>query len=224
MQPKEYADFSDVDEFLYGRELKRMFERELLTYLASFGEEWGFLPSNQARSFVDNWDTERDGSTLTYKDGALYTLANVFMLAWPYGAPNVFSGYEFSDHDAGPPNGGVVKACYVDGWKCQHKWPQIINMVAFRRAAGDATVTNWWSNRNNAIAFGRGDKAFVVINRESFPIRENFQTSLPPGKYCDVQHGEITRHGCNGVVYEVNSSGQFYAIVGAQDAIALYVD
>ena len=26
---------------------------------------------------------------LTYKDGALYTFANVFMLSWPYGYPKV---------------------------------------------------------------------------------------------------------------------------------------
>ena len=37
--------------------------------------------SGQSAVFVDNHDTERNGATLNYKDGANYTLANVFMLA-----------------------------------------------------------------------------------------------------------------------------------------------
>ncbi|MFF5259472.1 carbohydrate binding domain-containing protein [Actinomadura viridis] len=180
--------------------------------------------SFQQVSFVDNWDTERNGSTLSYKDGSTYTLANVFLLAWPYGSPNVHSGYEFSGHDAGPPNGGHVNACYQDGWKCQHKWRQIANMAGFNNAVSGTSVTNWWSNGNNAIAFGRGNKGFVAINREGGPITQTFQTSLPAGTYCDVQHGDPTSGGgCTGTTYTVGSDGRFTATVGAGDAIALYV-
>ncbi|MBI0382382.1 alpha-amylase family protein, partial [Streptomyces albiflaviniger] len=167
VSPTEYLRNGDVQEFRYGRDLKRVFQSEKLAYLKNFGEGWSYMASGQSGVFVDNWDTERNGSTLTYKNGADYTLANVFMLAWPYGSPDVHSGYEFGDNDAGPPNGGAVGACYQDGWKCQHKWPEIMSMVAFRNTARGASVTNWWDNGGNAIGFGRGDKAYVAINHES---------------------------------------------------------
>ncbi|MGO4417927.1 alpha amylase C-terminal domain-containing protein, partial [Streptomyces sp. MCAF7] len=203
-----------VQEFRYGRDLKRVFTSEKLAYLNNFGEGWGYMASGKSGVFVDNWDTERNGSTLTYKDNANYTLANVFMLAWPYGSPDVHSGYEFSDNDAGPPNGGTVNACWQDGWKCQHKWPEISKMVAFRNTARGTAVTNWWDNGNNAIAFGRGDKAYVAINHEGSSLTRTFQTSLPAGGYCDVQSGKSVT---------VDSSGQFTATLGANTAVALHV-
>lgn len=136
------------------------------------------------------------------------------MLAWPYGAPDVHSGYEFGGSDAGGPNGGQVNACYTDGWKCQHAWPEVASMVKFRNTARGAEVTNWWDNGGNQIAFGRGDKAYVAINHESSSLARTFQTSLPAGDYCDVQSGK-------GVT--VNSSGQFTATLGANTAVALHV-
>jgi alpha-amylase len=225
VQPTEYTGTGDVDEFRYGRDLLRMFEGGgQLSYLSNFGEPWGYLPSAKAVAFVDNWDTERNGSTLSYKSGADYTLANVFMLAWPYGSPNVYSGYEFSDTDAGPPNGGAVNACYQDGWKCQHAWPQIIDMVAFHNAVAGTAVTDWWTDGTNAIAFGRGNKGYVAINHEGGPITETFHTALPAGTYCDVQHGAPRAGGgCTGTTYTVGSDGTFSATVGSGDAIALYV-
>jgi len=224
VQPGEYVGNGDVDEFRYAYDLKRVFTNERLAYLGNFGEPWGFLPTGKARSFVDNWDTERNGSTLNRNHGSTYTLANVFMLAWPYGSPNVYSGYQFASYDAGPPNGGNVTACYQNGWTCQHAWPQIANMVGFRNAVAGTGVTNWWSNGNDAIAFGRGTRGYVVINREGGPITQTFQTSLPAGTYCDVQHGDPAA-GCNGgIAYTVGSDGRFGATVGAGDAIALHAN
>ncbi len=223
IHPEEYLILGDVDEFRFGRELKRIFLQGKLQDLEMFGDSWGFLSSKNARSFVDNWDTERNGSTLSYKNNGDYTLANLFMLAWPYGAPNIFSGYEFSDHDQGPPHQGKVKACFEDGYKCQHRWPQISNMVAFRNAAAGAPVNNWWSNGHNAIAFGRGDRAFVVINHEQHEITEVFQTSLPPGIYCDVQHATMSAEACVGPRYAIDEEGKFSATIAANEAIAFHI-
>ncbi|WP_312892736.1 carbohydrate-binding module family 20 domain-containing protein [Allostreptomyces psammosilenae] len=224
VSPSEYLQNGDVQEFRYATDLKRIFTGENLAYLSNFGESWGYMASGQSGTFVANHDTERNGSTLSYKDGATYTLANVFMLAWPYGTPSVHSGYEFSNNDAGPPNNGHVNACYQDGWRCQHAWSQIANMVGFRNAVGDAAVTNWWSNGGDAIAFGRGSAGYVAINHENSSLTRTFQTSLPAGTYCDVQHGEPTADGgCTGTTYTVNSAGQFTATIGAHDAVALYV-
>ncbi|MFF1557025.1 carbohydrate-binding module family 20 domain-containing protein [Streptomyces sp. NPDC058279] len=214
VSPTEYLGNGDVQEFRYGRDLKRVFQSGNLAYLKNFGEAWGYLPSGQAAVFVDNHDTERGGDTLSYKNGSDYTLANVFMLAWPYGSPDVHSGYEWTDKDAGPPNGGAVNACYTDGWKCQHAWREISSMVAFRNAARGQAVTDWWDNGGDQIAFGRGAKAYVALNHEGTALTRTFQTSLPAGAYCDVQSGRTVT---------VGSSGQFTATLAAGTALALHV-
>ncbi|MFD8850921.1 carbohydrate-binding module family 20 domain-containing protein [Streptomyces sp. NPDC059604] len=213
VSPSEYLGTGDVQEFRYARSLKQVFNNENLANLKNFGEGWGFMESGKSAVFVDNHDTERGGDTLNYKDGANYTLANVFMLAWPYGSPDVHSGYEWSDKDAGPPNGGTVNACYSDGWKCQHAWREISSMVGFRNAARGQGVTDWWDDGGDRIAFGRGTKAYVAINHEGSSLTRTFQTSLPAGDYCDVQSGK-------GVT--VNGSGQFTATLGANTAVALH--
>ncbi|MER7468308.1 carbohydrate-binding module family 20 domain-containing protein [Streptomyces sp. NPDC097981] len=215
VSPSEYLGNGDVQEFRYARDLKRVFQSENLAYLKNFGEAWGYMPSGQSAVFVDNHDTERVGDTLNYKDGSAYTLASVFMLAWPYGSPDVHSGYEWTDKDAGPPNGGSVNACYADGWKCQHAWREISSMVGFRNATRGQAVTDWWDNGGDQIAFGRGAKGYVVINHEGSPLARTFQTSLAAGDYCDVQSGRTVT---------VNSAGQFTATVGAGTALALHVN
>ncbi|MGW1593034.1 alpha-amylase [Streptomyces sp. NPDC002343] len=213
VQSAEYTGNGDVQEFRYAYDLKRVFTGEKLAYLKNYGEGWGYLDSSVAGVFVDNHDTERNGSTLNYKSGANYTLANVFMLAWPYGAPDVNSGYEWSDADAGPPNGGRVDACWQNGWKCQHAWPEIRSMVAFRNATRGQAVTDWWDNGGNRIAFGRGTKGYVAINHEQSGMTRTYQTSLPAGTYCDVQHNTPVT---------VDSGGQFTATLGPDTALALY--
>ncbi|WP_327346313.1 alpha-amylase family protein [Streptomyces europaeiscabiei] len=213
VQPSEYTGNGDVQEFRYAFDLKRVFNNENLAYLKNYGEGWGYMNSSVAGVFVDNHDTERNGSTLSYKDNATYTMANVFMLAHPYGAPDINSGYEFSSTDAGPPNGGTVNACWQDGWKCQHAWPEIMRMVPFRNATRGEAVTNWWDNGGDAIAFGRGTKGFVAVNHESGSLSRTYQTSLAAGMYCNVQ---------NNTTVTVNGSGQFTATLGANTALAIY--
>lgn len=215
VSPSEYLGSGDVQEFRYARDLKRVFQSENLAYLKNFGEAWGYMASGQSAVFVDNHDTERGGDTLNYKNGSQYTLASVFMLAWPYGSPDVHSGYEFSAHDAGPPNGGSVSACYADGWKCQHAWREISSMVAFRNAARGQAVTDWWDNGGDQIAFGRGSKAYVAINHEANALSRTFQTSLAAGDYCDVQSGRTVT---------VDSGGRFTATLAAGTAVALHVN
>ncbi|MGW1667730.1 alpha-amylase [Streptomyces sp. NPDC002324] len=213
VQPSEYTGNGDVQEFRYAFDLKRVFNNENLAYLKNYGEGWGYLNGSVAGVFVDNHDTERNGSTLSYKDNATYTLANVFMLAYPYGAPDINSGYEFSSTDAGPPDNGRVDACWQNGWKCQHAWPEIMRMVAFRNATRGEAVTDWWDNGGDAIAFGRGSKGFVAINHESNSLGRTYQTSLAAGTYCNVQ---------NNTTVTVDGSGRFTATLGSHTALALY--
>ncbi|MER7761361.1 carbohydrate-binding module family 20 domain-containing protein [Streptomyces sp. NPDC097619] len=213
VSPAEYLGSGDVQEFRYARDLKRVFQNENLAHLKNFGESWGYMAGGQSGVFVDNHDTERVGDTLSYKNGSAYTLASVFMLAWPYGSPDVHSGYEWTDKDAGPPNGGTVNACYTDGWKCQHAWREISSMVGFRNVTRGQGVTHWWDDGGDRIAFGRGDKGYVAVNHEGSALTRTFQTGLPAGDYCDVQSGRTVT---------VASSGQFTATLGAGTALALH--
>ncbi|HEY9889783.1 MAG TPA: alpha amylase C-terminal domain-containing protein, partial [Candidatus Obscuribacterales bacterium] len=71
-------------------------------------------------------------------------------------------------------------------------------------------------------AFGRGDRGFVVINRETSPLTRTFQTQLPAGRYCDVLHtATVATPECDRVI-TVNRDGQFTATVSALGAIALH--
>ncbi|MEV0372862.1 alpha-amylase family protein [Streptomyces sp. NPDC050636] len=212
VQPDEYTGIGDVDEFRYGGHLKSAFQGGNLAQLKSIAD--GKLSGDKARTFVDNWDTERNGSTLTYKDGAAYTLANVFMLASPYGSPNVYSGYEWSDKDAGPPSG-------TDGWTRQHAKREITGMVGFRNAVGSAELTDWWDNGGSAIAFGRGGKGFAAINNGDGELTQMFATSLPGGTYCNVVAAAPS--SCDGHTVTVGDDGKAKLTVPAKSAVALHI-
>ncbi|MFI1203998.1 alpha-amylase family protein [Streptomyces sp. NPDC020883] len=213
VQPDEYTGTGDVDEFRYGTHLKSAFRSGNLAQLKSVAD--GKLGGDRARTFVDNWDTERNGSTLTYKDGAAYTLANVFMLASPYGSPNVYSGYEWTDKDAGPPASGAA------GWTDEHAKREITGMVGFRNAVGAAELNNWWDNGGSAIAFGRGSAGFVAINSGDGAVSRTFATSLPAGTYCDVVAADPA--ACDGHTVTVGQDGSAQLTVPGHSAVALHI-
>ena len=70
-------------------------------------------------------------------------------------------------------------------WVCQHRWPQIAGMVGWRNVVGDAPRVDEWSE-GDAVAFGRGERGFVVVNAGDDELRADLSTSLPDGDYCDV--------------------------------------
>ncbi|MFD4474531.1 alpha-amylase family protein [Streptomyces sp. NPDC058471] len=211
VQPDEYTGVGDVDEFRYGGHLKSAFQGGDIAQLKSVAD--GKLGSGSARTFVDNWDTERNGSTLTYKDGAAYALANVFMLASPYGSPNVYSGYEWTDKDAGPPSG-------ADGWTNTHTQQAVTGLVGFRNEVGSAELTDWWDNGGSALAFGRGDKGFVALNNGDGELTRTFATSLPGGTYCNV--AKASPDNCEGDTVTVGDDGKIETSLPAHGALALH--
>ena len=87
----EYIGIGPVEEFKYSAAISRFFKQDdqPLQRLKGLGEPMGFLDSELAVVFTDNHDNQRGhgagGNILTYKDGDLYTLGNLFMLAHPYG-------------------------------------------------------------------------------------------------------------------------------------------
>lgn len=191
----EYEATGDVTEFRYGADLSRVFRNGKLAWLETFGEKWGYLPSHAAIAFIDNHDNQRghgSGEPLTFAERPLYELAVVFMLAWPYGYPQIMSSYGFASGNDGPPSGGQLDAsgACAAGWICEHRWPRVAAMVAFRNAtSGTFSVTDWWSGGDRRIAFGRGSDGFVVVNAETTEMKQTLSTSLSPGTYADILGG-----------------------------------
>lgn len=237
IQASEYFQNGLVTEFDYGKKIAEFFRNGPLASLRTFGEGWAeLMPSYRAVAFVDNHDNQRGhggaGQVITHRDGRLYDLANVFMLAWPYGYPRVMSSYAFSHPDEGPPSSnGNINSIYqgttldcFDEWKCEHRWRPIANMVAFRNHTLSAwSVDHWWDNGGNQIAFGRGDKGFVVINRESNSLQRDFQTALPPGEYCNAWDSEVENGGCTGTGITVGADGSARFRVEPWTAVAIHV-
>ena len=224
--PEEYAGIGDVTEFRYGDVVGNAFRDGTLSGLNGLAGQMR-LSSGDAVAFVDNHDTQRNGrAKLTYKDGTPYALAEAFMIAYPYGVPQVMSSFTFSGPDQGPPaagNGTTSAVSCGNGWQCEHRSRTTANMVALRAASNGAGVTNWWSNGSNQIGFGRGSAAYVAFNRSSAALTRTFQTSLPAGTYCDVMAGDFSGGACTGPAYTVNASGQVTATVAAGAALALHV-
>jgi alpha-amylase len=258
VQPSQYFGLSDnqvtVTEFGYGPQLFGKFAGGgKLADLRTFGETWGLMPSDRAVAFTDNHDKQRGhgggGNYLTYHNGQTYDLANVFMLAWPYGYPVVMSSYAFNtasafDTSFGPPfvagtgatrgpwDGGVAQpTCFdqtIGGWVCEHRFRPIGNMVAFRAATMPTfAVTDWWDNGANQIAFGRGDRGFVVINQQSAALTRSFKTSLAAGRYCDIISGDFTAGAtptCSGTAVTVDATGNATLTAPAFGAAAIHVN
>jgi alpha-amylase len=261
VQPSQYFGVSNsqanVTEFVYGQQLFGKFAGGgKLADLRTFGETWGLMPSIHGVAFLDNHDVQRGhaggGNFLTYHNGPTYDLANVFMLAWPYGYPVIMSSYAFNtstafDTSYGPPftastgatrgpwDGGVTQpACFnqsVGGWVCEHRFRPIGNMVSFRNATlPNFFTTDWWDNGNNQIAFGRGNKGFVVINKESASLTRTFKTSLAAGRYCDIISGDFTAgsgggaNTCSGTTVTVDAAGNASITAPAFGAAAIHVD
>ena len=173
----EYYATGDVNEFLFGQRVGEKFRNQggNISQLRTLGESWGLAPTGEAVVFVDNHDKQRGhaggGAYITHQDGVLYDLANVFMLGWPYGYPQLMSSYAFSNGDQGPPSDGAGNTrpiyssassttpdCFGD-WKCEHRWRPIANMVTFRNTVGSTAVTNWWDDGGDRIALAAATAA-----------------------------------------------------------------
>ena len=216
-------------------QMRLIFSVLLTVAAAGLGAGSTYLPSDKAWIFVENHDTERGRATLGYKDGADYVLANVLMLATGYGRPIVYSGYAFSDRDAGPVQGAAGKvvdaACpaavgpqvaYTDGeWVCQHRWAAIEGMVGWRDAVGDDLVSDPWQH-GDAFALSRGARGLVVLNGGDVEVAAQVPTTLSDGSYCDVVAGPAVQGRCTGGPVTVRG-GIADVRVAPHTALALHV-
>jgi alpha-amylase len=228
IQPEDYLGNGDVFEFGLAYQFVTWLKTGQLDSIANVGS-YGFVPSDQARTFVDNHDTERNRQTLSYRDGAKYQLATILLLASDYGSPVLYSGYAFTINNNSLPQdaegrvtdvtcaaGSAPGVTFNDGdWVCQHRWTATLGMVGWRAAVAGEPVGDEWTG-DRAYAFGRGDKGFVALNASDAAMEQTFATSLPAGRYCNV-----IAAGCS--VVEVAADGSFTATVPAMGAVAIHV-
>lgn len=197
---------------------------------------WNLMPADKAVVFLENHDTQR-GDGISYREGAAYRLANVWMLAQPYGYPSVMSSYAFdrsttAGDDAGPPSVGgatndvacaaTLETATIGTWVCEHRDPTVLRMVGFRRAVAGTDLNRWWDNGANAIAFSRGDRGFVAINRESAAVTASVPTGLSAGTYCDVLTGGKAGEACAGTSLTVDAAGAVQLSLAANTAVAIH--
>src|SRR2546430_773465 len=138
-----------------------------ITDLQVFGTESGLLPADKTLVFVENHDTERNGSTLSYKDGATNVLATEFMLARGYGRPQVYASFTFTGNDDSPPadaRGFITDTTCGSGWTCLDRVTGVANMVGWRNQVAGAPVAHWDGDAGHLIAFSRGDKGWSALH------------------------------------------------------------
>jgi len=131
----------------------------------------------------------------------------ILLLAYPYGYPRIMSSYDFDDCDQGPPvnsNGSICspefddKGQCVNGFVCEHRFPEISAMVDFRNWVKNETIKNYWCNGKDQLAYSLGINAYIVINFGSSDLCQKLYTGLPDGTYCDILTGGLDNGKCCG--------------------------
>jgi alpha-amylase len=198
-----------------------------ITDLAVFGAAAGLLPSDRTLVFVENHDTERNGSTLSYRDGATNILATEFMLARGYGQPEVYASFTFTGNDDSPPSdaaGFVTDTVCGAAWTCLDRVTGIANMVGWHHTVGTAPLANWYDDGANLIAFSRGNRGWIALNNHTGAQTVSVPTGLHQGTYCDIIHGGFHGGGCSGPTVVVDAHGTASVTVPGKDAVAIDVD
>lgn len=238
VQPEEYVDAGSVFEFQYARDLGPGLKAGVLTDPQLGDERPLHVPSDKAIVFIDNHDTERGEASLTYRNGGLYLIANALMLADDFGAPVVYSGYAFSDRDAGAPtdaSGRVIgwtcddvtgpQESYSDGeGVCTEAWTAIAGMIELRRWAADAPRLASVSD-GDVYGFEREQRALVLVNPSRDDATATVTTGLPDGEYCDVISGgaDASHDGaCAGATVTV-ADGSVTVAVPATGVVAIHI-
>ncbi len=196
-----YAEIGPLTEFQYESRVADAFKHADVSRLRDLGETVGMLPSEDAVVFVDNHDSQRGDHVLTYKDGLDYYVANVFMLAHPYGYPKVMSSFAFDQRDQGAPETAPIASGMTecaDGWVCEHRNPGIVAMVKFRNAMHGEPMVHW-QEHEGGLSFGRGSKGHAIFNVSSEPAEFTVDTELPAGSYCDLLSGIGNADDCAAV-------------------------
>lgn len=212
---KEYIDLGDVTSTAYPFAIAQAFKNGELWRLRDLPND--SLPSESAIVFIENHDFQRmeshKNSLISWlREPELYRLAQTFMLTWPYGYPQIFSGYRFSNYDDGPPvdNQGKIKLIKKNAsgrcqapWTCEHRLPEVPALIYFRNQLdSDFNVSSWWTNGSTQFAFTRGKNGFVFINASRNEGRIQLKSTLQDGFYCVLLENQKPQNpkACNDII------------------------
>lgn len=195
----EYIPFSDVNFFPYAFDVGGAIQNSSLQQLPS--SFIGYPDSRKTVVFLENHDIQRAQPPAipnVHQNLESYKLAHVLMMTWPYGYPQLFSGYSFSNFDQGPPilkDGWTAPVLDPQGncrkpWNCEHRLPWMAALVRFRNETNKAFyASSIWNHEKDRLAFSRGPAGFVAINLNPSAWHSEIPTELPDGHYCDVLSG-----------------------------------
>ncbi|MBT8108082.1 MAG: alpha-amylase family protein [Gammaproteobacteria bacterium] len=212
IKSRDYVGTGRITEFRYSSGLVDAFLRGKTASLNEIGgPEW--LESERAIVFIDNHDSQRShlgADVLNYKSAAVYDLATVFMLAYPYGYPMLMSSYAFEhDDDPVPTSSPHDSGCGAD-WVCEHRRDTATRMVRFRQVVAGSSVEHWQA-KGDVVSFSRGGSGHVVINIGDATIETTVSTAMPDGEYVDLLGGAAI----------VIADGQLRASLAPQSAAAV---
>eukprot|EP00927_Polykrikos_kofoidii_P077910 TRINITY_DN74796_c0_g1_i1.p1 TRINITY_DN74796_c0_g1~~TRINITY_DN74796_c0_g1_i1.p1 ORF type:complete len:541 (+),score=47.00 TRINITY_DN74796_c0_g1_i1:103-1725(+) len=235
VNPQMYLpDMGDITEFAYSWKVSPIMNGASEMSQLMTMDHFVFnpqIPSSRAVVFLDNHDTQRTAAPLTYKDGRLYAISNVLMLAYPYGYPMLMSSFSFTDFNTGPPSWPVHNPDGTDScgdaqsgvglsWVCEHRWPFTMNMVNFRNNVSGTSISSFQGNKDT-LSFCRGVRGCVALNRNrNVPWHAILQLTLPPGEYCDVLQSDIPNE-CP--LVSVDIAGVVRVTVPPLSAVAFHV-
>src|SRR6266699_2185404 len=151
---------------------------------------WGLMPSDKAVVFIENHDTQHQCG-LSYRDGIVFRLANVWMLAQPYGYPSILSSYAFyclAGNSMGPPSD-------ANGWTVA---------VTCASSLETATIGQW-----------------VCEHRDGAVVDTTIATGMPPGTYCDILTGGLIAAACAGDSVAVDPAGAIHFHLASNTVLAI---
>lgn len=195
----DYTKVGDVSAYAYPYYIGQAFKNRNFDSIPAMTN---YMPNSMdSVVFIDNHDLQRssDRSMLisAQYENEMFDLAQVFMLTYPFGYPQIYSSYKFQDYNDGPPvDQNLMTLPMLDQnqnciapFMCEHKRSYVNNLVKFRNKADKKfIVTNWWTNGSDQLAFSRGNLGFVVINNSNYSINRTFQTGLKAGQYCNLMN------------------------------------
>src|SRR5207244_3147193 len=150
---------------------------------------WGLMPSDKAVVFLQNHDTQHQCG-ISYRDGNVFRVANVWTLAQPYGYPSILSSYAFdcpAGNSMGPPSDAAgntnsvtcassLETATIGQWVCEHRDPYIRNMVRFRRGVRRHVVCG--RRRRRSSFSPRGQLEYSHRRRDAAAMRRTISLGL----------------------------------------------
>ncbi len=220
IQPEDYLGHGAVLAFQWGRDVTGIVKGGSLHLAIALRD--GQVPSQQAYTFVTNHDTERGHQNLTPRDQEQFVQAEMLAIATDYGTPILYSGYAFSDRDAGAPStdGRVDDVrCATDDDPADGEFrcldPRLAKLAKWRAQVGAAEVRNQaWEQ--SVLSLDRGELGLIAISSHSSDeTTVERTTGLPDGTYCDVLTDDCTIQVAQGkVTLTVPSMGAVALDVG----------